>query len=91
MPLTISHSISYQESASVIAPFGKVNLAELNQVRRDHLPIPFIKLAPISELERRAAELCRELPRLAEEAAFVLHEEKARRLRLAASPLHITL
>lgn len=92
MLLTVSHNTASQDiTPASIAHFGKVNLSELYQVRRDYLPSMFVKLTPLTELERRAAELCREMPRLAEEAAFVVHEEKTRRLRLAASPLHITL
>jgi hypothetical protein len=91
MLLTISHSATYQGGTAPLPPFGKVNLAELYQVRRNHFPSPFIKLTPLAELERRVTELCRETPHFAEEAAFVVHEEKTRRLRLAASPLHISL
>jgi hypothetical protein len=69
--------------------FGKINLTELREVRRDHLPCCVVKLTPLPELERRVAELTRELPQYSEEAAFVVYSEKHRRQRLAASPLHL--
>ena len=64
-----------------------VNLAELAEVRRAHLPPVLVHLVPLAELGRRARELAREQPRLQEEAAFVVADETARRRRLAGPVL----
>jgi hypothetical protein len=89
MLLTVSHSAPRAtDQAATAQPFGKINLIELHEVRRDHLPNLIVKCAPLAELERRVAEICREQPHYREEAAFVVHDEKRRRLRLSASPLH---
>jgi hypothetical protein len=91
MLLTVSHSAARATNqAAAPQPYGKINLVELHEVRRDHLPSPVVKCAPLSELERRAAEICREQPHYREEAAFVVHDEKRRRLRLSTSPLHLS-
>lgn len=90
MQLTVTHNAAYAEQA-IASLSGKVNLLELQQVRRDHLPCVVVRLTPLAELERRAAELCREQPHYAEEAAFVVYDEKLRRQRLATSPLKIAL
>jgi hypothetical protein len=91
MLLTVSHSAARAtDQAAALPLFGKINLMELQQVRRDHLPSLVVKCASLSELERRAAEIGREQPHYREEAAFVVHDEKRRRLRLSTSPLHIS-
>lgn len=64
-----------------------VNLSELAEVRAHHLPTCLVRLVPLREVERRAQEISREQPRLAEEAAFVVADETARRARLAGCPL----
>jgi hypothetical protein len=91
MLLIVSHSAARatDQSTDRAPVLGKVNLTELHEVRRDHLPCCVVKLTPLPELERRAAELTRELPHYSEEAAFVVHNERYRRTRLATSPLRI--
>ena len=89
MLLIVSHSAAQAGEPAAPVAFGKINLVELREVRRDHLPCCVVKLTPLPELERRAAELTRELPHYSEEAAFVVHNERYRRTRLAASPLRI--
>jgi hypothetical protein len=90
MLLIVSHSAARPaDQPTGQQRLGKINLTELQEVRRDHLPCVVVKLTPLPELERRAAELTRELPHYSEEAAFVVHSERHRRQRLAASPLHL--
>jgi hypothetical protein len=92
MLLIVSHSAARAaDQPTGQQPLGKINLTELHEVRRDHLPCVVVKLTPLPELERRAAELTRELPQYSEEAAFVVHNERNRRQRLAASPLHLAI
>jgi len=90
MLLIVSHSAARTaDQPTSPQPLGRINLTELYEVRRDHLPCVVVKLTPLPELERRAAELTRELPHYSEEAAFVVHNERYRRQRLAASPLRV--
>jgi hypothetical protein len=91
MLLTITHTATDSTDPTAKPQrFGKINLIELYEVRPDQLPSPVVKCAPLPELERRAAEISREQPHYSEEAAFVVHDEKRRRLRLSTSPLHIS-
>jgi hypothetical protein len=67
-----------------------VNLAELQEVRTTYLPTVLVRLVPLAELKRRADEISRQRPCLAEEAAFVVADEATRRAKLAASPLTLS-
>ena len=68
---------------------GPVNLIELRVVREQHMPTPLVQFSPLCEVLRRAQEVSRQHPHLAEEAHFVVADEVTRRTRLAQSPLEL--
>lgn len=64
---------------------GRVNLRELQEVRKYHMPAMAVRFAKPCQLERVAAEVTRLRPELREETAYVVQEELGRRQRLATT------
>ncbi|KUG06907.1 hypothetical protein [Solirubrum puertoriconensis] len=61
------------------ATIGPVNLKELAEVRQSHMPELIVRFAHIDEVARVAREVAYQHPQFAEETAFVLADEQARR------------
>lgn len=64
---------------------GRVNLKELQEVRRDFMPAHAVRFAKPCQLERVATEVVRQRPELREETEFVVQEELGRRQLLATT------
>ena len=61
------------------APTQKPCMRDMHELVKNHLPCAVVKLVPLAELERRAAEIVAEHPRYREEAPLVLALEHRRR------------